>query len=280
MTIDAGRSGFLRHIQDCQNARLPGDRRPFRLGKTQVGWVKPGLAKALAPFLNVRMDDEGVSLEEPEALAEIARLLAEQGLYRLRNEAFDVRERPDGPVLAQIDRGAIPSFGLISIGVHMNGLVRRPDGLHLWIGRRAAHKALDPNKLDHIVAGGVPAGLSPEQTLEKEGEEEAAIPAPMIQRAQRVGRIAYAMERDEGLRRDCLLCYDLEVPEDFTPHPNDDEVAVFELWPIGRVLKAVRDSDAFKFNVNLVLIDLFLRERLVEGDEAADLRKALDQGRV
>src|SRR6185312_10878573 len=116
------------------------------------------------------------------------------------------------------------------VGVHANGLVRRADGLHLWVGRRAAHKALDPNKLDHIVAGGVPAGLTPEQTLEKEGGEEAAIPPDLIRQARQVGRIAYAMERPEGLRRDCLFCYDLDVPEGFVPHPNDDEVAVFELW--------------------------------------------------
>jgi thiamine pyrophosphokinase len=67
------------------------------------------------------------------------------------------------------------------------------------------------------------------------------------------------MERAEGLRRDRLHCYDLMLPESFEPHPVDGEVAGFELWPIQRVFDAVRDTDEFKFNVNLVLIDLFER---------------------
>ena len=67
------------------------------------------------------------------------------------------------------------------------------------------------------------------------------------------------MERPEGLRRDRLHCYDLMLSDAFVPHPVDGEVTGFELWPIGRVMAAVRDTDDFKFNVNLVLIDLFQR---------------------
>ncbi len=43
------------------------------------------------------------------------------------------------------------------------------------------------------------------------------------------------------------------------PHPVDGEVTGFELWPMRRVVETVRDTDEFKFNVNLVLIDLFRR---------------------
>lgn len=274
------REGLLRHIRTCQNARLPGERRPFLLGAAAVGWVRPALAAALEQFPAVRVETERVTLADPAALPGIARTLAEQGRYRWRGEAFDVRAALDSPVLGRIDRGAIPSFGMLSVGVHVNGLVRRKDGLHLWIGRRAANKTLDPNKLDHLTAGGVPAGLTPEQTLEKEAGEEASIPPALARQARPVGRIAYAMERPEGLRRDCLLCYDLEVPEAFIPDPIDGEVAHFELWPIGRVLETVRDTDAFKFNVNLVLIDLFLRNGLIAGADSAALRAALEAGRT
>ena len=47
------------------------------------------------------------------------------------------------------------------------------------------------------------------------------------------------------------------------PHAADGEVEEFELWPIERVMAAVRDTDDFKFNVNLVLIDLFRRHGLI-----------------
>ncbi|HYZ61576.1 MAG TPA: hypothetical protein VE650_03920, partial [Acetobacteraceae bacterium] len=87
--------------------------------------------------------------------------------------------------------------------------------------------------------------------------------------------IAYAMQRREGLRRDHLHCYDLILPESFTPEARDGEVEAFELWPLPRVLDTVRRTDAFKFNVNLVLIDLFLRRGMIEGEEAAVLRAGL-----
>ena len=106
-----------------------------------------------------------------------ARIAAQRG-FRLRGEAFDVRDDDTGTSLGRIDRGALPLFGIRAEGVHLNGLVRRPDGLHLWVALRAAHKALDPGKLDHLVAGGVPAGLTPQQTLEKEGKRRRACPLP------------------------------------------------------------------------------------------------------
>ena len=273
-------SRFLHHVRACNTARLPGDRLPFRIGSAQVGWVKPRLAEALAGFPQIRADAADVTLTDAASLQSIARELAERGFYRWRREAFDIRAEPDGPVLAQLDRGALPSFGVVAVGVHVNGLVRRSDGLHLWIARRAANKLLDPSKLDHIVAGGMPAGLTPAETLVKEAEEEAAIPASLARQATLAGWICYAMERPEGLRRDRLHCYDLVVPDEFRPHAADGEVEAFELWPIGRVMQTVRDTDDFKFNVNLVLIDLFLREGLIGGREAAELRAALDEGTV
>jgi 8-oxo-dGTP pyrophosphatase MutT (NUDIX family) len=271
----AKESGFQRHVRACNNAVLPGGRLAFRIGGTPVGWVAPAAAEALAAFPAIRVSAAGVELTEPEALDGIALALAERGVLRRRGEAFDVCERPDLPPLARIDRGAIPFFGIRAAGVHLNGLVRRADGLHMWVARRARNKLLDPGKLDHIVAGGIPAGLGPMQTLIKEAAEEAAIPAELATRAVPVAAFGYAMERQEGLRRDWLYAYDLILPGDFTPQPTDGEVEAFELWPMDRVFAAVRDTGDFKFNVNLVLIDLFIRLGLIAGPEAASLRAAL-----
>jgi len=255
--------GFLRHIQACNNAVLPGDRLLFRIGAAQVGWLKPDFAARLTAFPEITSGADGVTLADGAALPTISRQLSDAGCYRWRREEFDIRAEPDGPVLARLDRGALPTFGVLAMGVHVNGLVHRRDGLHVWIARRAANKQLDPSKLDHIVAGGVPAGLTPAETLVKEAEEEAAIPASLARRATEVARIGYAMERFEGLRRDLLYCYDLDLPDDFLPQAADGEVEAFELWPIDRVVQTVRDTDAFKFNVNLVLIDLFQRLGLI-----------------
>jgi hypothetical protein len=267
-------SGFQRHVRACNNAGLPGARIPFLVGQQAVGWVAAGIASALEGMVGVHRSPGHVTLTDRSALPGIARTLSERGLFRWRGEAFDVRATPDGPVLTQIDRGAVPSFGIQAEGVHVNGLVRRADALHMWVARRAMDKVLDPGKLDQIVAGGVPAGLGPAATLIKEAGEEAAIPPALAAKAVQVATIGYAMERPEGLRRDRLHCYDLALPEDFTPQAADGEVEAFELWPIARAVEAVRDTGDFKFNVNLVLIDLFIRQGLIAAAEADGLDRA------
>ncbi|HET6184494.1 MAG TPA: DUF4743 domain-containing protein [Acetobacteraceae bacterium] len=271
---------FLRHVRACNNAVLPGSRASLFAGGERIGFVAPRLANRLAGFAEVSQEENRLQLHNPAALERIAQILASEGLIPWRNEAFDVRATPEGAVLGRIDRGALPSFGIISVGVHVNGLVERADGLHVWVGRRSPHKTLDPGKLDHLIAGGVPAGFSPEETLVKEAGEEASVDPALARRAVRVATVEYAMERAEGLRRDHLIAFDLALPEDFRPQPNDDEVAGFELWPVRRVLETVRDSDDFKFNVALVMIDLFLRRGLIAGGAASAIRAALDEGRA
>jgi 8-oxo-dGTP pyrophosphatase MutT (NUDIX family) len=278
VTAEALEAGFLRHIAACRSAVLPGERVAFQIGAVAVGWLAPAFAARLERCPEIRREADALSRLDPGALPDLARELAAEGYYRWRDEAFDVRASAEAPVLAQLDRGAVPAFGVLALGVHVNGLVRRPDGLHLWIARRAADKALDPGKLDHITAGGVPSGLTPADTLVKEAQEEAAIPAALSRAARPVGEIGYAMDRPEGLRRDHLYCYDLDLPADFVPHAADGEVAGFELWPIRRAAEAVAGSEVFKFNVNLVLIDLFIRTGIVTGAPAARLRRALAAG--
>lgn len=281
---------FARHIAACHNLPSFAGLHPFRLAGAQVGWLTPEVAGVLARFPGALRPGPGggvaldPGLATPEArsaaLAEAAAALAARGLARLRGEAFDVRAGAAGPVLARLDRGAIPAFGIIAQGVHVNGLVRRPDGLHVWVGWRAKDKSVAPGQLDHLVAGGIPAGLTAEETLVKEAGEEASVPPDLARQARRVGRLSYHLRQAEGVRRDVLHCYDLDLPEGFVPQPNDDEVERFELWPARRVLEAVRDTDQVKFNVNLVLIDLFLREGLIDpaSGQGLRLRAGLDQG--
>jgi 8-oxo-dGTP pyrophosphatase MutT (NUDIX family) len=271
-------NGLMRHIERARNVTLPGGRLAFRLGKVAVGWVLPELADRLCG-LGCRRVGDAVVLDTPAALPGLARRLASEGWFAWRDEAFDVRADgdDDGHALATIDRGALPLFGIAAAGVHLNGLVRRADGLHLWVARRARAKALDPGKLDHLVAGGIGAGLSPMQTLIKEAAEEAGMPDSLTAQARHTGLVRYDMLRAEGLRRDRLHCFDLMLPEHFVPRPLDGEVESFALWPMEKVLNTVRNSDEFKFNVNLVLIDLFLRLGYIDaaGEEGVALRRSL-----
>ncbi|MGI4941043.1 MAG: NUDIX domain-containing protein [Janthinobacterium lividum] len=264
---------LLRHVLACTDARLPGGRLRLFLGTVPVGWVRPDVAEAATG--QGRVSADGISLPDAAALGRTATVLAAQGRYRPRGEAFAIRSDGDGAVLGAIDRAALPVLGLRAHNAHLNGLVRRRDGLHLWVATRAAHKELGPGKLDHLVAGGIPFGLTARETLVKECAEEAGLPPALAARAVPVPSLAYATERPEGLRRETLHCFDLDVPEAFHPVPVDGEVAGFALWPMLRVMEALRETEDFLYDVALAVIDLALRTGHVPDKEVPALRAAL-----
>ena len=274
MASDTEIAKLLAHIAACHTAELPGARLPLYAGAYHIGYLTPANAARLAEVEPGVIVAAGRVDMAQHLLPRLNELAAAMGLP-LRAENFDVRETAEGPSLGVLDRGALPRFGVIGVGVHLNGLVRRADGLHLWVAKRAANKKLDPGKLDHLVAGGVPAGYTPFETLVKEAEEEAGLPEALAVKARQVAVFKYNMERPEGLRRDVLYAYDIDLTDDFVPHPMDGEVESFALWPVAQVAETLARTDDFKFNVALVLIDLLLREGYYTGAAAAALRAAL-----
>ncbi|MDQ6997675.1 MAG: hypothetical protein Q9M17_03065 [Mariprofundus sp.] len=71
---------------------------------------------------------------------------------------------------------------------------------------------------------------------------------------------------ESGLRSDTIYCYDLNLRASFNPVCIDGEVAKFYLWHIESVARMVAESDAFKPNCNLVMIDFLLRHGLITPD--------------
>jgi 8-oxo-dGTP pyrophosphatase MutT (NUDIX family) len=69
-----------------------------------------------------------------------------------------------------------------------------------------------------------PHGLSCAENVIKECWEEAGVPEQLACKAQPVGFVSYVSMSDQGLKPDVLFCYDLELPEDFVPKPQDGEV--------------------------------------------------------
>lgn len=253
---------------------LPGERLRLFAGADHIGYVKPDLAETLWS-LEPMISREPDRIILPTALLPRLNELALAAGLKMRREDFDVCSTPEGRVLGVLDRGALPAFGVIGKGVHMNGLVRGPAGIRLWVAKRAADKKLDPGKLDHLVAGGIPAGYTPFETLLKEGTEEAGLDEALTSQAREVARFCYDMERPEGLRRDKIYAYDLELPEDFQPQAMDGEVESFALWPLEQVRESLLTTDMFKFNVVLVLTDLLLRHGLFAPAESVALQRAL-----
>ena len=266
---------WLLHLERCNTFR--GDRfRPLLLGERRVGMVRADNAERLARFADVfAVSADAVRLVarggfEPVSAAVdgvVERLVADGAVAKWRNENFAVAPVWGEAPLFKLDRGAVPFFGIRAYGVHVNGWRRGADGvLKLWIGRRAPDKKVEPNKLDNLVAGGIgyPHGI--EDTLVKEAEEEAGMPASLAARAQPAGYVSYRMEWGAGARDDVLYVYDLETPADFTPRNRDGEIAEYTLMDARDVLDRVRDTDDFKFNVNLVILDFALRHGVIPPD--------------
>jgi len=267
---------LLDRIRAC-TAHDPARLRPWRIAGTVAGWVTPPVADLLDRRPGpLRPDGSGWRLDErlsgpgarADALEEVTDRLIKAGLVRKRrNERYPVLAEWGAPLLATVDRSAAVALGIKSFGIHLNGVVETADGPLLWLAKRAADRALAPGKLDNIVAGGQPAGLSLAENVVKECAEEAGIPPELARQAVPAGAITYMMETAEGLRRDTLFVYDLALAPGFAPRNTDGEVESFERRPLAAVLERVRDTDDFKFNVALVIIDLAIRRGLIGPEE-------------
>lgn len=263
--------GYLRHIAQC--ARHDTSRFiPFLVADKKVGAMRRDYAPLLSSLEGFSLDQgalrltPGTGTARTRTIARAADLLSRHHNVPLVGEIYPVIEEWGEKPLAEIDRAAIPWFGTRGFGVHVNGFVRKPDGLHLWIARRAASRKIDPGKLDNMIGGGLPIGLTPEENLAKEAWEEAGLPSEIARAALPHGSLRYRRDMMKGVRNDSLFIYDLEMPDGLIPKNTDGEVESFTLLPAAKVAEIVAATDDFKFNCNLVMIDFFLRRNVIAPD--------------
>jgi isopentenyldiphosphate isomerase len=273
---------FLDHIKRCNNGDL-SQFEPWFIGEQRAGW----LHREFAPLIVARSDlfkrrdvkgHDGSWQLDPvldtpqkrtDAMRDFLLELRANGHFGAawRDEAYPVTWDFTDPPLMTMERAAVPWFGVRAFGPHMTGYLRRRDGLHIWVPRRSYSKPTFPGQLDNTVAGGQPAGIGLLDNLIKECAEEASIPRSLAEQAKAVSFISYLNQSGSQLKPDLMMCFDLELPEDFTPHTNDGEVHAFELWPVQRIYQTVHDTFEFKYNCNLVLIDFFVRHGLLSADD-------------
>jgi len=176
-----------------------------------------------------------------------------------RDEKYPLMEKSYDTPLAFIDRSISPLLGSISFGQHLNAYVVTSKGMKMWIGRRASNKLYDAGKLDQLVAGGLPYDIPSYKNLIKECYEEAAISEDLLSEVKSVGIVSYKNEGMLGGKENIILCYDLELSEDFVPKCIDGEVEEFYLMDIEEVVENVLTPNKFKGNCNLVVIDFLVR---------------------
>jgi isopentenyldiphosphate isomerase len=268
---------YLRHIEAC-NPVITERFVPWEINGQVYGWLRPSFIEHLRQFDQLfAFSASQVVLSNPafqgEALTaeltDVVNTLYEQGVlpHKPMNEPYPLTAGERDEAIAEIDRVAASHFGLRSFGQHLNGYVNYNGRLLLWVGKRARDRAIFPGAWDNMVAGGLPQGISLEENLIKECQEEAGMSAALAQQATYVGSIAYNRVNANGFRPDVLYCYDIELPATFIPQNTDGEVESFHLMPVEDVLQIVRDTDDFKLNCNLVIIDFALRHRLISEDD-------------
>lgn len=266
---------FLDHIRRC-NRWEPADFIPFHVDGNRVGHLRrsfadhlrrwPRLFQVAAPEITWVYPRPGFE-DRNRALGEVLAELEADGLIGYRHgELYPVTPGDRTQARMLIDRACAPYFGIRAFGQHLNGFVRDGEHLRMWVARRSATRHVYPGHLDHLAAGGLPWNLSLADNLRKECREEANIPADLADRARPVSAVTYCRDSKRGLKPDVIYCYDLELPPDFEPRCLDGEVDSFHLWPVEQVMERVRESDEFKLNCNLVIIDFLIRHGYISLD--------------
>jgi len=267
---------YLDKVRAC-NAWDPGEFIPWTLAGERIGSVRPGFAQELRRWPEqFRVDARRVDWTgapdgfqaRTRVLAEVVQTLVESGLiYPQHGEAYAVTPGRRDQARCLIDRAAAPWFGVRAFGQHLNGFVRTGGGIELWVARRAANRLVYPLHLDNLVAGGLPHAVTLRDNLRKECREEADIEPALADRAEPVGAVTYCRGARDGLKPDVMYCYDLELTADFVPRCTDGEVESFTRLPLAAVAQLVRDTDEFKLNCNLVVIDFLVRHGGIDQED-------------
>ena len=259
--------------------------RPFIVQQQVYGHVLPVAARALKKFDSifevtadfVKLRDEHTDQQQrSDVIADVLERLRQEDsvpcLRGWRDELLAVRTSFHSSPVMLIERAAGPLFGIRSYGCFTNGYIchdgQRPT--HIWLGRRSMQKSTWPGKLDCIAAGGISAGQIPLQSMVKECEEEAGIPASLSAQLIPVGGVSYTgLASDEwGIKPDFLFTFDLQLEPSFQPVCADGEMESFQLYPISEVVSMLISAEPlFKPNVGVVLVDFLVRHGFVACDE-------------
>ena len=268
---------LLRWVQRCHNYQL-NQFLPFYVAGYKVGWILPEdlplfeQSPALFAVESERVELLGEPSSPKERSAQldvVLRQWRDQGYINgWRDEHYLISDG-EGTPLFSVERSATALLGVLNLGVHLNGFVRRTDGIWLWMARRARNRPRYPGKLDQMVAGGMTAYQSPQQVMKRECQEEAGVPMTLAETLKSVGLVTLCHHNSKGqLRREIIYTYDLELPETFQPCNQDGEVEEFQLMPIAEVMRLVAETDDIKPNCNLVVLDFLVRHSVLHADQA------------
>ncbi|CAK5172995.1 unnamed protein product [Aphanomyces euteiches] len=281
---------FLHLIRRCnrhdESLYLPLTLQAHSQSKNEVvvGKIRKDWIQRLEPFQDVfdwsRIEAQ-VHLHpcydtEQLRTAAIQRVAKAMKAEKWRDEAYGAR-RLDSITEPwfRVDRSASTFFGISQFGCHLNGFVRHsahPHDLSIWLAVRDPSKTIDPGKLDSLVGGGLPWGVSPRENMLKECEEEAGFHRDQLaQDMVSTGVLTWVSDEPYGFKFNTMHVYDVALPPSWTPLNQDGEVASFKLWSVDEVLDALQTCpDDFKPDICHLLIDFFIRHGILTPESCID----------
>lgn len=216
---------------------VPSHWKLIKLNQETVGYLCPTDFETIRTFLD-QNDLHGISIygehlqlerilpiELNQALDQLVLYLKQQQLVPgWRDEMYSWHDE-NGHERFRIERAAFRTLGLHSRACHINGYT--VDG-HLWLGRRSADKATDPNMLDNMAAGGLCADETILQCSYRELWEEAGMAPEVSRTLEPIGKIQVRRTIEpSGLHDESLFTFDLALPQELEPQNYDGEVAAF-----------------------------------------------------
>ncbi|KAJ1962642.1 hypothetical protein GGI12_002531 [Dipsacomyces acuminosporus] len=212
-----------------------------------------------------------------ELLADMRSDKAWASLSKWRNELYPVYGDPSDEqgIAVMVERAASYNFGIRTYGVHINGITKSEDGIKMWVAKRSLTKQTWPGYLDQLVAGGIGNGAGVWETVIKECEEEGGVPKSIAENTKYVGVIQYFTRSELGLQPETEFVFDLVLPDDFTPFPNDGEVDSFYLWTMDEVIDKLRQN-MFKPNCAVCVVDFLIRHGYLTPENEPDYLEIID----
>ncbi|QLL32472.1 hypothetical protein HG536_0C06410 [Torulaspora globosa] len=216
-----------------------------------------------------------------EQLARIARQMflhsKLEGIKGWRDEKYAIYDF-SGPYVL-LERAMAGLMGIITYGIHINGYVLddATRTIKFWIPRRSATKSTWPLMLDNIIAGGLGYPCTIYETVFKEAKEEANIDRGFMEsNVKAAGVVSYLcflndfQKADFSSESDFIVgeveyIYDLKLPADIIPAPNDGEVDSFNLMSLQQTVNALVNGE-FKPNCALVMVDFLVRHGFITPD--------------
>ncbi|EDO15707.1 hypothetical protein Kpol_1000p19 [Vanderwaltozyma polyspora DSM 70294] len=178
-----------------------------------------------------------------------------------------------------VERSMAGALGIVTYGIHINGYTveKSTNEIKFWIPRRSKSKQTWPNMLDNIIAGGLAYPYGVHETVLKESMEEANLSKSIVEKyITPVGLVSY-LHYSNDIRTDTFdeeksfvvgeveHLFDMKLPEDVIPRPNDGEVESFQLMSLQEVIYALF-NDEFKPNSGLIMLEFLIRHGFVHAE--------------